>query len=466
MKGTGAIRTDAMVIDPVMGGQLWRFTGFYGESRRELRYRSWDLLKYLNTQSASPWLCAGDFNEILDASEQFGGLTRSERQMDGFRDAVDTCGFSDLGFIGLPYTWDNRQQGDSNIKVRLDRAFANSFFADLFCDIRVWHCQTTKSDHCCLMIECATSNGKGRGARIFRYENMWRRHPEYKEFVDHVWGDGDNIQNLGQLKASLNWVQGELQDWDRSVFGHVKKNLAELRKALEQERGRLLRSGPSRIERRLMAQISELLAREEELEKQRSRLTWLKDGDRNTEFFQAKSKERARKNRIESLQNEQGDVVTDQQDLEALVVDFYSNLFTAQPNLEPEQIVQHVPHRVTDDMNEGLCKPFTADEVRRALFMMGSNKAPGPDGFTAGFYQHHWDTVGPCVTRAVLNFLNGGELPPDVNSTTIVLIPKCKNLQNLKQFRPISLCNVVYKICSKVIANRLREVLDDIISVE
>jgi len=110
------------------------------------------------------------------------------------------------------------------------------------------------------------------------------------------------------------------------VFGHVKKNLAELRKALEQERGRLLRSGPSRIERRLMAQISELLAREEELEKQRSRLTWLKDGDRNTEFFQAKSKETARKNRIESLQNEQGDVVTDQRDLEALAVDFYLSI--------------------------------------------------------------------------------------------------------------------------------------------
>ena len=128
LKSYDKLHMDAMVIDPVTGGELWRFTGFYGESRRELRYRSWDLLKYLNTQSASPWLCAGDFNEILDASEQFGGLTRSERQMDGFWDAVDTCGFSDLGFIGLPYTWDNQQQGDSNIKVRLDRAFANSFF--------------------------------------------------------------------------------------------------------------------------------------------------------------------------------------------------------------------------------------------------------------------------------------------------------------------------------------------------
>lgn len=316
------------------------------------------------------------------------------------------------------------------------------------------------------MIECVRSNVIGRGARCFRYENMWRRHPEYNEFVNQMWRNGADIQNLAQLNSSLNRMQSEFQYWDRSVFGHVKKTLARLRSELEKERRRLLRSGPSRNERRLMAQISELLAREEELEKQRSRLTWLKDGDRNTEFFQARSKVRAHRNRIVVLQNEQGEVVTEQRALEALAVEFYSNLFTAQDELEPEHIVQHVPARVTSDMNEGLCRPFREDEVRRALFMMGPNKAPGPDGFTAGFYQHHWEIVGPCVTRAVLNFLNGGELPSNVNSTTIVLIPKCKNPQNLKQFRPISLCNVIYKICSKVIANRLREVLDDVISVE
>ena len=56
--------------------------------------------------------------------------------------------------------------------------------------------------------------------------------------------------------------------------------------------------------------------------------------------------------------------------------------------------------------------------------MMGANKAPGPDGFTAGFYQTHWDTVGPSVTNAVPNFLNGGQLPEAINQTTIVVIPK------------------------------------------
>ncbi|EEE59262.1 hypothetical protein OsJ_11281 [Oryza sativa Japonica Group] len=105
-------------------------------------------------------------------------------------------------------------------------------------------------------------------------------------------------------------------------------------------------------------------------------------------------------------------------------------------------------------------------EVDRALSMMGAHKAPGPDSFTVGFYQAHWETIGPSVTRAVLNFLNGGELPEAINQTTLVLTPKVKHPQDLKNFRPISLCNVVYKLCSKVLANRLRVFLDEIISAE
>ena len=70
------------------------------------------------------------------------------------------------------------------------------------------------------------------------------------------------------------------------------------------------------------------------------------------------------------------------------------------------------------------------------------------------------------VTAAVLGFLNGGEMPEVINRTILVLIPKVANPQEISQFRPISLCNVIYKICSKVLANRLRLILDDIISEE
>lgn len=122
-------------------------------------------------------------------------------------------------------------------------------------------------------------------------------------------------------------------------------------------------------------------------------------------------------------------------------------------------------HTKCDDMNESLMKPFTPEEVRRALFMMGPNKATGP-GLIAGFYQFHWEWLGPEVIDVVLIFLNRRLMPPETNTTTIVLIPKVKHPQEMKQFRPILLCNVIYKICSKVLANRLRVCLDEIISEE
>lgn len=261
-------------------------------------------------------------------------------------------------------------------------------------------------------------------------------------------------------------MQSSLQEWKRSVFSSVRRNLSFLRRELEEERSGSIFSGPSRRERHLMSKIAELLAREEIMEKQRSRLSWLKEGDQNTKFFQARSKERAKCNRINALRNVDGVLVTDQKDTEDLANAFYIELFTAQPELDIGGVLAHVPARVTAPMNEALDAPFTIQEVNRALSMMGANKALGLDGFTASFFQHHWGTVGPSVANAVLHFLNGGDMLEGINQTTIVLIPKVKNPQDLKNFRPISLCNVIYKICSKVLANRLRNFLDDIISVE
>jgi hypothetical protein len=125
-----------------------------------------------------------------------------------------------------------------------------------------------------------------------------------------------------------------------------------------------------------------------------------------------------------------------------------------------------VPKKVTEPMGELLDRPFLAEEVERALFQMSPSKAPDPDGFTAGFFQKHWALVKDSITEVVLGFLNGGVMSEEVNKTVLVLIPKVANPHELTQFQPISLCNVLYKICSKIMANRLRLVLDDIIAEE
>ena len=95
---------------------------------------------------------------------------------------------------------------------------------------------------------------------------------------------------------------------------------------------------------------------------------------------------------------------------------------------------------------------------------MHPDKSPGPDGMNPAFFQRFWSVVGEDVTQACLHFLNSGCLPEGINGTNIVLIPKKKNPESMGDLRSISLCNVVVKIITKTLANRLKLILPDIIS--
>ena len=118
---------------------------------------------------------------------------------------------------------------------------------------------------------------------------------------------------------------------------------------------------------------------------------------------------------------------------------------------------------VTPDMNEELLVEFTVEVVWRALQQMHPTKAPSPDGMSPIFYQKYWDIVGPGVVQCALDDLNSVVLPYGLNETYICLIPKVKSPQKITEFRPISLCNVLYKIISKVLANRLKRILKEVV---
>ena len=102
--------------------------------------------------------------------------------------------------------------------------------------------------------------------------------------------------------------------------------------------------------------------------------------------------------------------------------------------------------------------------MKKALFSIGDLKAPGPDGLHAIFYKRFWSMLGDDLVKEVLHTVNTRVIPEGWNRTTIVLIPKVETPEKVSQFRPISLCNVVYKVISKMLANRLRGILPEIIS--
>lgn len=198
--------------------------------------------------------------------------------------------------------------------------------------------------------------------------------------------------------------------------------------------------------------------------KQRAHVKWLHSGDKNTAFFHAFASERKRRNTIRRLKRDDGSWVDNTDQLKEHISNYFFSLFSSAAGHNNEEILRAVQPRVSEQMNEILCSEYTEEEIKNALDSIGDLKAPGPDGMPAVFFKRFWNIIGNQVTKEVLNVLRGGEMPDGWNNTMIVLIPKTAAPDNLKDLRPISLCNVVYKLISKVLTNRLKLVLPDLIS--
>jgi len=112
----------------------------------------------------------------------------------------------------------------------------------------------------------------------------------------------------------------------------------------------------------------------------------------------------------------------------------------------------------------GLIKSFSEAEVKVAVWDCDNFKSPGPDGRNFGFLKEFWDDVKGDVMRFITDFHRNGKLTKGINSTFIALIPNVESPQRLNDFRPISLVECMYKIMSKVLANRLRTVMGSVIS--
>jgi hypothetical protein len=137
----------------------------------------------------------------------------------------------------------------------------------------------------------------------------------------------------------------------------------------------------------------------------------------------------------------------------------------ADPTVRPLHIMSLYEPLVSQEMNNELCKEFTDEEISNTIFQIGPLKAPGPDGFPACFFQHNWEVLNKEVIAVVKDFFETGVMPQGINETMIVLLPKKEEPEELKDFRPISLYNIVYKVVSKFLVNRLCPLLHDIISV-
>ena len=357
-------------------------------------------------------------------------------QIAGLRDMVDVCGLQDLGYQGNSWTYEKKVAGGSFCRVRLDRALATTDWCTRFPLAIVRHLTAASSDHCPILVTWEEQVGPPRRREsddVFRYEIMWERHEEFQQTLEQLWCQNGKASTLEELQKKLTSVTSSLQSWGRNTFGSVRMEIHGLREELKRLREDPVRTGPTHAEIKVVDRLVELDHREEVMWRQRSRIQWLAEGDKNTKFFHLRASQRKRKNKITRLRKPTGEVTEDPTEMTGLTTDFYSDLYRSEGTNNMEAVLDHVPARVTQQMNEGLISIITEKEVKEALFQMFPTKAPGPDGLPAHFFQRHWALCGEEVTSIVLRVLRGEDDPSSFNKTFIVLIPKVSKPEELGQ---------------------------------
>ncbi|KAL0367304.1 UNVERIFIED_CONTAM: Retrovirus-related Pol polyprotein from type-2 retrotransposable element R2DM [Sesamum radiatum] len=212
-------------------------------------------------------------------------------------------------------------------------------------------------------------------------------------------------------------------------------------------------SGASRLEQKMLHQ--------------RAKMAWLKDGDQCSRIFFRKVAKRRASKRVFQINTADGRTLTSQPEVIDEFIRYYEELLggtTRDSLIDLRYLRPWARHILTVDEAEALIAPVSSAEIRQAIFDIDETKAPGPDGYSAGFYKAAWPVIGGEVTQAILDFFRTGRLLKQINATLISLIPKVNNPAVVAEFRPISCCNVLYKAITKILVQRMRSILDTLIS--
>jgi hypothetical protein len=186
------------------------------------------MLQRIKPQSVEPWLMIGDFNEAMWKEEHLPLSRRSERLMKDFRYLLSHCDLHDIGFMGQAWTFDNKRKGDSNVRVRLDRAAATPAWSLCFPEYRLRHLSSSRSDHRPLLVAAVQATNCRLERLIRRYEIAWEREPFLAATVEEAWSRRVPSHDLGEVNAALKDVMTSLYGWKAKNFKPVAKELESM----------------------------------------------------------------------------------------------------------------------------------------------------------------------------------------------------------------------------------------------
>ena len=449
----------------------------YGFNLEEERKELWkDLKSHQDSPmiKKSPWIVQGDFNEILSGWEHsVEDVSHDSQGMQDFQDTVKYCSLLDMSYQGPRFTWCNKRENGIICK-KLDRTLMNEVwmrqFPQSYCVFEAGGC----SDHqrCRIIVKTELMKPK----KPFRFVNALVDMPDFLPLIEEFWAGTEPLfistSALFRLSKNLKALKPVLKHLSKEKVGEIIKKTRDAYKDLCEVQEKTL-ANPNQVNiqdeaivyRRWIFQA----ALEGKVMSQRAKIHWLDVGDGNNKSFHRAAKVREIRNSIREIKRVDGSVADTQEDIKKEAVDHFYNFLNHVPldykEASVEELKSILNYECSDEDRSMLMRTVTAEEVKKVLFAMAADKSPGPDGYTSEFFKAAWNIVGGDFVKAVQAFFEKGFLPKGINSTILALIPKKNDAVTMKDYRPISCCNVIYKVISNLLANRMKGLLPLFISL-
>ncbi|XP_074292582.1 uncharacterized protein LOC141619463 [Silene latifolia] len=365
------------------------------------------------------------FNEGCERVDQWNKLKSIAHQCTG-----PWAMAGDFNTVTSP---DERLGGNTRKYSRLDRFMVNQAWIDMFPDMMAHFYPEGLLDH----NPCIVSDIKlgGRKNASFKYFNMWSSAPSFSCIVNNDWRKSYNGTKMFCIVKKLKSLKGALKSLNRESYSDIENKASMVVQQLDSIQQQLM-NDPASLE--LLSQEMELLARA--------------------------IKKRCIRNKVIQIEYQNGVLCKDSQSIQQAFLAYYQSLLGSRKTTTAvRNDVLGEGNHCTEEHAVILSKQVTNEEIKQVVFSISNDKAPGPDGYTSKFFKDSWDIVGPDICVAVTEFFMTGQLLTQINATNITLIPKCERPTSVKYFRPIACCNMLYKIISKLLCNRLSFVLPGLI---
>ncbi|GJZ02307.1 RNA-directed DNA polymerase, eukaryota, reverse transcriptase zinc-binding domain protein [Tanacetum coccineum] len=273
---------------------------------------------------------------------------------------------------------------------------------------------------------------------------------DFQECIDNI-----EVEDLNCSGIHFTWVQSR-QDPSSGILKKIDR-VAQRRIDKDPHNASLKKQ-----EAEILKEYSIAKKDEEKLLVQKAKIDWLCEGDKNSNFFHTVIKGRAHRNRIDVISNEKGERFEGNQVAEQFVHHFQNFLGNASP-VQKFDMTKLNSKTISNEDAEIMVRSVSNEEVKATLFDICDNKAPGPYGYTAKFYKKAWSIVGSDVCNAIKEFFRKGRMLGEINATLITLVPKGSTPQKVSDYRPIACYNVLYKIISKILTNRIKHALSKLV---